>query len=227
MEIEEVITPLENAYSGDTTKIISKNDARHVENELGESQIVTKGDTTFTTVGTLNATYVSEKPNIIDGNTDSGVSKNEEIKTNIPVPAKKKTKEIFSPYEKSTKKKVEAFEKFGTNVGTPLTKSAGYDKSYTPVIPKHYGASKNGRKLSKLATPTTSISDTLLTSKSQSALKASQAEFREREMRRQEKEREALKKREALLQELSETKRKKREDKMLKVSIFNFLLTRV
>lgn len=55
-----------------------------------------------------------------------------------------------------------------------------------------------------------------MSSKSQSALKASQAEFRERAKKKQEKEQEALKKREALLLALTEERKKKREEKQLK-----------
>lgn len=58
--------------------------------------------------------------------------------------------------------------------------------------------------------------ESLLSAKSASVLKASQAEYREREKRRREKEEEALKKREALLQAQIEEKKRRREEKQLK-----------
>lgn len=169
------------------------------------------------------------------------------ISTKIPVkaqngtpkPLSKKNKEIFSPYEKSsTKKKVEAFEKLQNNTpdspsfksktkfeqernlkrdGSSTCRSKLATPAHSKFLPKGCSTSKIDRMLHR---NDTSIStDPVLSSKSHSALKASRDEFRERERRKQEKEKEALKKREALLEELSEQKRKKREEKHLKAQI--------
>lgn len=91
------------------------------------------------------------------------------------------------------------------------------EKVLTPMtskfIPKVCSTSKVNKLHPMYNRNTSTSNESILSVKSSSALKASQAEFREREKRRQEKEREALRKREALLQAQTEEKRRKREEK--------------
>ncbi|XP_074030321.1 uncharacterized protein [Leptinotarsa decemlineata] len=191
----------------------------------------------------LNQTVVLENHKTVqkdDGNEPEVKSKQpkEKVPFTPPKPkSKKKTKEIFSPFEKTPlKKKVEAFEKLqsdASNIPVKIkskissaderenNRVSGKPKAFTPFsskfLPKTCSTSKiNKVHPGKLLDVTTNHSDSILSAKSLSALKASQAEFKEREKRRQEKESEALKKREALLLAQTEEKRRRREEKQLK-----------
>ncbi|KAG5889201.1 hypothetical protein JTB14_033280 [Gonioctena quinquepunctata] len=192
----------------------------------------------------LDSTVIVEKPKIICKANDVEPQKEEKCnnkKADVRTPpkprSKKKHKEIFSPFEKTpVKKKVEAFEKLqneASNIPIKATRSkkqsegeckgetrtSSKPKAFTPFTSKFVPKTCSTSKITKIHPGKqldTSVSSGDTTTKSLSALKASQAEFKEREKRRQEKEREALKKREALLQAQTEEKRRKREEKQLK-----------
>ncbi|KAJ8963907.1 hypothetical protein NQ317_006922 [Molorchus minor] len=173
----------------------------------------------------VNATYIAS-----DNDKASVESDNEPEKKSPGLKkGNKGTKQIFSPFEKtSLKKKVEAFEKLGVNsssiptrvlksgkkgqrtTGTRDDEDRERPKPATPLnskfLPKMCSTS-----IMHYANDVSTSNESIASTKSASALKASQAEFREREKRRQEKERDALKKREALLQAYAEEKRRKRE----------------
>lgn len=120
-----------------------------------------------------------------------------------------------------TKKKIqknnEQKEKSETNTTDERKDSPEKEKVLTPMtskfIPKVCSTSKINKLHPGYNSNTSTSNESILSVKSSSALKASQAEFREREKRRLEKEREALRKREALLQAQTEEKRRKREEK--------------
>ncbi|EFA07203.1 uncharacterized protein LOC103314322 [Tribolium castaneum] len=156
----------------------------------------------------------------------------------------KRAKQIFSPFEQSpVKKKVQAFEKLQEEAAampvritrtktrnqakeqdsaaeepnqTEKVKSNVKEKAkiFTPVVSKFLPKAASTTVKNKNLKNSSSTENLMI--KSASALKASHAEYREIEMRRHEKEQEALKKREAMLQAQSEEKRRKREEKQLK-----------
>ncbi|XP_028137828.1 histone-lysine N-methyltransferase, H3 lysine-79 specific isoform X2 [Diabrotica virgifera virgifera] len=174
----------------------------------------------------MNATMVVEKPKVLKQIEDKHESEN----YRTPPPTKKgQIKEIFSPYDKtSLKKKVEAFEKLGSSSNIlesaskiPIREDANTDpvksKQYTPFTNKFMPkTTSTSLKMNRLVSCNSTSKDTSVSMKSLSALKASQAEYRELEKRRQEKEKEAQLKKEALLLAQAEEKRRKREEKQLK-----------
>ncbi|KAG5886248.1 hypothetical protein JTB14_008915 [Gonioctena quinquepunctata] len=188
----------------------------------------------------LDSTVIVEKPKVIGKANDvepqkeeESNNKKEDVRTPPKPRSKKKHKEIFSPFEKTPmKKKVEAFEKLQNEASNiPIkaarskkqsegeTRTSSKPKACTPFTSKFMPKTCSTSRITKIHPGKqldTSVSSGDTTTKSLSALKASQAEFKEREKRRQEKEREALKKREALLQAQTEEKRRKREEKQLK-----------
>ncbi|XP_072388436.1 uncharacterized protein [Diabrotica undecimpunctata] len=174
----------------------------------------------------MNATMVVEKPKVVKQIAD----KHELENYKTPPPSKKgQIKEIFSPYDKtSIKKKVEAFEKLGSSSNIlesvskiPIMQDSNSDpvksKQYTPFTNKFMPkTTSTSLKINRLVSSNSVTKDTSVSMKSLSALKASQAEYRELEKRRQEKEKEAQLKKEALLLAQAEEKRRKREEKQLK-----------
>ena len=88
-------------------------------------------------------------------------------------------------------------------------------KIFTPQVSKFLPKVASTANKPSRQTPSSS-NESLASTKTLSALKASQAEYREREKKRREKEQEAIKKREALLQAQIEEKKRKREEKQLK-----------
>ncbi|KAK5643319.1 hypothetical protein RI129_007164 [Pyrocoelia pectoralis] len=156
-----------------------------------------------------------------------------------PGPRQGKVKQVFSPYERSpVKKRVEAFEKLGamglepanTRSKTKLCVKEGKALLHsTPKtqIPKFHVTPLKENKLKNCLTLSASKESTsavngkynisLTGGKTGSALKVSQMEFRERELRRKQKEEEALQKKEALMLSITEEKRRKREEREMKV----------
>lgn len=142
----------------------------------------------------------------------------EEPKTKMLPKSATRPKQLFSPHGNTPlKEKVKAFEQLASNIpvkhkiGTPDNVRT-QSKNITPIT------SKQLLKINTLkTTPVAKASSTknslsVLSAKSTSAMKASQAEY----IRRKEREQEALKKREALLMAQSEEKRKKREERQLR-----------
>ncbi|KAJ3629375.1 hypothetical protein MTP99_013771 [Tenebrio molitor] len=167
-------------------------------------------------------------------------------KKNPPKPVRtisKPPKQIFSPFEHSpVKKKVEAFEKLQEEANViPARITRTKTKAKQQQEQENNEATDNAVKSAvkekmKVFTPTSKFvptfastmvkssrtnpsnvsNESLLSGKSASALKASQAEYREREKKRLEKEQEARKKRDALILAQMEEKKRKREEKQLK-----------
>nr|XP_023012190.1 inner centromere protein-like [Leptinotarsa decemlineata] len=160
-----------------------------------------------------------------------------DLRTPPKLKSKKNMEGIFSSIAKTPLKKVEAFQTLQSNFSSipTLTKSktsedesvdnqiADKPKGFTPFskkfLPKNFSTSRIKKMHPGKLDVLKNDNDNLLSEKSHSALKASQVEFRDREKRRQEKENEALKKREALLLAQSEEKRRKREEKQLKAQL--------
>ncbi|XP_044263808.1 inner centromere protein [Tribolium madens] len=176
-----------------------------------------------------------------DESEEETTKKNQWTKTGtIP----KRPKQIFSPFEQSpVKKKVQAFEKLQEDadaipvrITRTKTRNQAKEKELEEAQEQNQTELKsNVKEKAKMFTPltskfipkaasTTGKSKKILNSsscdnllaKNSTTLKSSQAEYREIEIRRREKEQEALKKREAILQAQTEEKRRKREEKQLK-----------
>lgn len=188
----------------------------------------------------INSTMVVENPK--KNKTTKVQGEPEAKKPDWKTPPKTKSKkqqikEIFSPYEnKSLKKKVEAFEKFGSASKEsanpskiPLLKEHGTSgdpgsalksKPYTPFsnkfIPKTCSTVDVNKNHPRSQKKSSLYNDSGTSMRCLSALKASQAELREREKRRQEKEAEGQLKKDALLQAQAEEIKRKREEKQLK-----------
>ncbi|KAB0799717.1 hypothetical protein PPYR_07597 [Photinus pyralis] len=139
------------------------------------------------------------------------------------------------PVTPKARAQIEVFEKLAKNPDATVTRSKAklevkvpHMSTSTPKtkIPKMLGTPVTGIKyktfqtLSAPKVSSTTINVNLAPStagKTGSALKASKMEFRERELHRQQKEQEALQKKEALLQSSIEEKRRKREEREMKV----------
>ncbi|XP_057656880.1 inner centromere protein [Diorhabda carinulata] len=194
--------------------------------------------TTMVVVPAFDRTVVVDKPKMIHNDlvenkvassppNAKATNGQSDCKTPSNTKSKKaQIKEIFSPFDKtSTKKKVEAFEKLGnaskvlvsTSKIPVLDDNESKNKPYTPFTNKFLPKSCSTSRINRMTPQSSSNNDSCLSTKTLSALKASQAEYREREKRRQEKEQEAQLKKEALLQAQAEEKRRKREEKQLKV----------
>ncbi|KAF7268611.1 hypothetical protein GWI33_018301 [Rhynchophorus ferrugineus] len=175
-----------------------------------------------------NATIIVEKPKFNIFNKEATAASfltdddSRELKaTPKKVPAKS-SKEVFSPYEKTTlKKKVEAFEKLQTVTDMPVKANATLKTSttpsvkekaklFTPLGSKFMPSGSSTSKLSRLISHQQTINnDSLL------AMKSAQKDSRDRQRRLLERE-QALKKKEAMLLAQAEAKRKLNEEKQLK-----------
>lgn len=170
-----------------------------------------------------NATFVLEKckENQVDvKNIDS---------EKTPLKKNEIGREIFSPYDKtSIKSRIKTFEKVASKTASSPSVSSKIalkpneeengsrfkQNFFTPTcaktLPKTQSTSKIHRYIERK--DSSANQSTLLSFKSHSALKTSQMEYTERVKCREE----ALKKREAQLQKITEEKRRKREEKQLK-----------
>ncbi|KAF2898300.1 hypothetical protein ILUMI_07871 [Ignelater luminosus] len=103
---------------------------------------------------------------------------------------------------------------------TPQSNLKNYAKQ--GAIPKvkslltNNGAASEKYKQKGYLTNQSSTDNTSISAKPKSAIKSSQAEFRERELKRKQKEAEALSKKEALIQALTEEKKRKREERQIR-----------
>ncbi|KAF5275180.1 hypothetical protein FQR65_LT04212 [Abscondita terminalis] len=204
-------------------------------NQFGVTELTNRPVPLNTTVVLETATVQKEPVFFKNIMTDD-----EDIVDNSPPETirQKKTKPVFSPYENSpVKKRVEAFEKLGTTSQIPskttrskLLKQSSFDNDanktssaqnlrelravVTPLSKKYFQPS-SGSKLPTII-PNSTYS---LLNRAATAIKTSgsQLEFHEREIRRMQKDAEALKKKEALILAQTEEKRKKRKEREIKV----------
>ncbi|VEN41719.1 unnamed protein product [Callosobruchus maculatus] len=154
----------------------------------------------------LNGTMVVDNPLIVkDGSTAANVAAAMSNKT----PNRQKDKvngDVFSP----VKSKVNAFEELikkqnnsSSKVTTPISRLPVTKSCSTSKQLKYLPASSGNLSSAN-------------TAQTNSAMKASLAEMKERQRLKQEREQEALRKKEALLQAQMEERRRKREEKQLK-----------
>ncbi|KAK4877264.1 hypothetical protein RN001_009770 [Aquatica leii] len=208
------------------------------EQTVNETMVISKPTILNDTVVLEKATVGKEVVTLKDILTDD-----EDVVDDSPPRSKRQRtiKQVFSPYENSpVKKRVEAFEKLGAtsdtaskvlrskmgnkqSVDRDTTKTFLNQKSRlfgTPLMEnrlRHLQTSSASKSGSNIPIPS---SNTFLTAnKASSGLKtsASQMEFRERELRRRQKEADALQKKEAMILAATEEKRKKREEREMKV----------
>ncbi|CAH1985870.1 unnamed protein product [Acanthoscelides obtectus] len=157
----------------------------------------------------LNSTIVVENPKLLkDGTTAAGSNASNQKKNH----QNKVNGDVFSP----VRSKVNAYEELIKKRTTPLSKAGAKATSPMSRLPVVKAASSKPNKYLPSAQPQQKLSINLPAAQSNSAMKASLAEMKERQKQRQVKEMEALRKKEALLQAQMEEKRKKREEKQLK-----------
>lgn len=177
-----------------------------------------------------NCTVVLDQPkfNIFDKKSNNDLFTDDESLEQKTPPKKgatsKASKEVFSPFEKTTlKKKVEAFEKLqsvseipvktgGTKSarGTPSSKS----KMLTPLGMKFMPSYSSTSSISRMHQNSTVGNDSSVFG-SAGKIQSAQTDPRERQRKMQERE-QALKKKEAMLQAQADAKRKLNEEKQLK-----------
>ncbi|XP_044744318.1 inner centromere protein-like [Coccinella septempunctata] len=190
----------------------------------------------------MNETVVIEKPKtqqVVENNTNDLLTDDESIEEQEAASSKPKVKQVpnqvFSPYENSpVKKKVEAFEKFQKNENTATSskmntsrilkeieenkgnvkeKAKGFigNSSTNPCKINPSSASKIGKYIGQKSSM---LNNSMSVSKS--ATPKSGHDFKERELRRLEKEKE-LKKKEMLKQAMTDERKRKYEEKVLRV----------
>ncbi|KRT79922.1 hypothetical protein AMK59_6890 [Oryctes borbonicus] len=224
-----------------TDKIVSEsNIAYNKLDETHTSNIPAQDPLSDQTIVVTNPKVIKNPPAApIDLNDILTDDDDDDVIVTLPVSKsiKNGAKAIFSPFEGSpVKKRVEAFEKLGaetlseipirTRIKTKVLREkeviyspklqSGTDKQDKNVTPQ-----MANRYLAAISNSTTKASkklmcESFMSTKSASALKASQQEYKDRENRRKEKEAEAMKKREALILAQTEEKKKKRVEKQIK-----------
>nr|CAH7761633.1 unnamed protein product [Callosobruchus chinensis] len=158
----------------------------------------------------LNSTVVVDNPKIVkDGSAVASVAAATSNKTPTRQKNNQKDKmngDVFSP----VKSKVNAYEELIKKQTTPTTKVT------TPISRLPVGKSCSTSKAQKYLPAAKGNSSSANIPQTNSAMKASLAEMKERQRLKLEKEQDALRKKEALLQAQMEEKKRKREEKQLK-----------
>lgn len=190
-------------------------ETNEVKNEIPEAQQAVD----------VNSTFVVTKTNSDNKKT---VDESEINNTTVQKETTIVTKTAVTPSHKAAvEKKGDTLEKVQKTTRIPK-KSASSEgvglnsKAQTPLSTKFKPLTCSTSKATKMY-PAKKVCTPTGSALSNSAMKTTQAEYREREKRRLEKEQEALKKKEALLQATAEEKRKKREEKQMKVINIKFL----
>nr|CAI5840432.1 unnamed protein product [Callosobruchus analis] len=183
--------PEEQTGSSEVTK-------KTQEPDFGTSYLVQPGSEV-----PLDGTMVVDNPKIVKNGPTAAAMPDK-------TPNRQKDKvngDVFSP----VKSKVNAYEELIKKQNTPSAK-ATTPISKLPVV-KSSSTSKQTKHLPAASRANLSSANIASTN---SAMKASLAEMKERQRLKQEKEQEALRKKEALLQAQMEERKKKREEKQLK-----------
>ncbi|XP_018324416.1 histone-lysine N-methyltransferase, H3 lysine-79 specific-like [Agrilus planipennis] len=228
-----------NLCNGNSTVVLNKVNETVVLNKNDATVIVQKATVFQNPVNPDD--LITDDESIVE---DTPPVPKQQIKAKKPVKTTKQIFSPFS--NSPVKKRVEAFEKLGAELnGSEIpvritrTKKKAIEKEEVEKMNQAVEENKASKEKSKITTPLAShrflpktfnsvskiqsnilqknaFNESLISTKSASALKTSQNEYKERELKRREKEEEALRKREAILQAQIEEKRRKREEKQLK-----------
>ncbi|GJQ75668.1 putative chromosome segregation [Trypoxylus dichotomus] len=241
-KVNETYTSITKSNEANEGELESQMDKRHTITKDGLDQAALSNQTIVVTDPKIIKNASVTSMNLKDIMTDD---EDDNITVTLPKKVTKTIKNgakaIFSPFAGSpVKKRVEAFEKLGAEIASEIpvrttrTKTKIINEKQDEQLPHTPGHQPTTGKEDKYLTPqmasryltaisnsTTKaskkfINESFISSKSASALKASQQEYKDREIRRREKEAEAMRKREALMLAQTEEKKKKRLEKQTK-----------